>query len=115
MIKKAKLNNIQGLFFCFSKNTPNLYFVSAAAWAFIFASRRTVQKKTNQKKLHSANSRSQNSIYQLVKIKTLAQNFDRVQTVLSDIWNHYFINIFSRMAVIKNWMKITDKDKKLSQ
>ena len=88
MIKKAILNNIQGLFFCFSKNTPNLYFVSAAALAFIF-----FRKKTNQKKLHSANSRSQNSINQLVKIKTLAQNFDSVQTVLSDIRKHNFINI----------------------
>ncbi|MCP9755070.1 hypothetical protein EGI26_07875 [Lacihabitans sp. CCS-44] len=68
--------------------------MSAAAWAFIF-----FRKKTNQKKLHSANSRSQNSIYQLVKIKILDQNFDRVQTVLSDIRNHYFTNIFSRMTV----------------
>ena len=95
MIKKADLNDIQGLFFYFLKTTPNLSFVSAAAWAFIF-----FRKKTNQKKLHSANSRSQNFIYQLVKIKILDQNFDRVQTVLSDKRNHYFINIFSRMTVI---------------
>jgi hypothetical protein len=101
-------------YFLFFKNIPNLYFVSAAAWAFIFSglpaqSKKRTKKNRTASAVRSANSRSLpiaiGTIYQPVKIKILDRNFDRrdagpVQTVLSDIWNHYFINIFSRMTVI---------------
>ncbi|MCP9762706.1 hypothetical protein EGI31_07035 [Lacihabitans soyangensis] len=69
-----------------------IYFVSAAAWAFIF-----FQKKTKQKKLHgsgrpSTNSHTQNSLnHQALKWILQFENFDCVQTVLAVIRNHSYL------------------------
>jgi hypothetical protein len=74
------------------RNNLKIYFVSAAAWAFIF-----FRKKTKQKKLHPANSHTQNSHSQCLNKRDLsAKNFDcRVagpfQTVLGDIMKHLVI------------------------
>jgi hypothetical protein len=69
------------------RNNLKIYFVSAAAWAFIF-----FRKKTKQKKLHPANSHTQNSLSQcLNKRDVIAENFDCVQTVLGDIMKHLVI------------------------
>ncbi|MCP9756228.1 hypothetical protein EGI26_13780 [Lacihabitans sp. CCS-44] len=51
------------------------YFVSAAAWAFIFFRKKTKQKKPHGCGRPSTNSHTQNSFPQLIRIKISVKEF----------------------------------------